>query len=122
VDGARDKFLAGACLAQNENGRVGGGDNRDLIECVEQLRTFADDCLETMLGSDLTLEVYALLGEFAVELFDGLKSQCIIDGDGEQTCDLAHQIKFCRVVCLWGSRCESQSSETASCSRKRQMA
>src|ERR1051325_9489012 len=43
VDGAGDEFFAGACLALDENGRVGRGDLFDLEEYILERITLADD-------------------------------------------------------------------------------
>ena len=66
VQGAGDQLLAGAGLAADEHGGVGGGDGLDLLEDPAQGGALADDLAEVVLGADLLLQVDLLLGELVL--------------------------------------------------------
>ncbi len=73
MDGAGDQLLAGSGLAEDEHGRVGAGDARDLIEHALQRRRRSDDLLEhrravDLVAQRLVLVAHAQLG--ALALFD----------------------------------------------------
>ena len=63
VDGAGDQLLAGAGLAGDQHGGVGGRHAADVVEHGQQRRTLADDLLEVVDRLDLFLQVEVLLLE-----------------------------------------------------------
>ena len=92
VDGARDEFLAGARLALDQHGGIGGGHGLHLAEDALERRAFADDLLEVVLGADFLFEVELLLRQLVLELGDLLIGQSVLDGDGDLVGDQSEQV------------------------------
>jgi hypothetical protein len=70
VEGAGDELLAGAGLAADEHGGVGGGDGFDLLQHPAQGGAPADDLVEVVFGADLFFQVDLLLVQFVLERLD----------------------------------------------------
>ncbi len=61
MNGARQQFLAGAGLALDEHGRIGGRHGFNLLEHLAQARALAHDVFEAILEVDLFFEILLLL-------------------------------------------------------------
>jgi len=68
VNGAGDKFLSGACLAEQQHGGVYRGDGLHKLQHQPECRAVADDLIEVQLAADLVFEVELLLREFVSEV------------------------------------------------------
>jgi hypothetical protein len=75
-----DQFLAGAGLAKNQDGGIGGGDEVYLIDDLLQGRALADEITECLGFHDLFLKICVLLFESRFELADFLEGPGIGNG------------------------------------------
>ena len=77
-----DEFLPSAGLPVDQNGGVGGGYRRNLLENGKERRALANDVAELVFGTHLLLQVGLLLGELVFQRLDLLERQGVLDGDG----------------------------------------
>src|SRR6059058_2018807 len=92
VDGPREQPLARARFAEKQDRRIDRCDDLHLLERPVQRGTVADDVLERLLAPNLALEVQAFLGELVLEARDLLERHGILDRDGHELRDLAHEL------------------------------
>ena len=95
VDGAGHAFLAGAGFAEEQDGRIGGGDGFHLFEDVAKGGAFTDHFLELVTGAHLVFEDELLLGEAILEILNLAVGERVFEGDGELHSDLAEEFHVC---------------------------
>jgi hypothetical protein len=96
MDGAGEQFLAGAGLAQDQNGGIAGRNRLRLVQSLFQDRALANNFLEIESGVDLALQVTLFLGQFVLELSHFTMGAGIIESDGQLTGNLLQKTHILR--------------------------
>ena len=96
-----NQFLAGSCLAIDEDCRVGRCNRFNLIENFAKRRVFADDVPKFMLCAYLLFQVSLFFSELRVECLDLFKCQCVFHGHRHLVRDLPQEWEACLIVGGW---------------------